>query len=565
MPPGLPSSWALSQMRQVPCWHAVASKTGHHCGMAVLGIPSRAATVAILVGGAGFAVLVSLAARADVHTIEGSPALTALDLTVGFAFVFACLLGTGAPSERLMVGAVGLAWTAGSVFASARSLHQGVLVIALLAFPKGRVLGVPRRLLGVAAVVVAFEVVPQLGVAALFAAVSVVALVSKARARPAPGFPAAAAAAVGVALVFAGWAVRHSTVVSPLVLYEATLIAVAIGFPLATLAAARSRARLADRVLGDERFSGLPGLRLVLAEALDDPHLRVDLRDEKAGVSVAQADDQGRGTRSKGGVRVFDGDLLLAKVITTSPAVDDGPTAEGVSAAVRLAVMKDRLLDQQAQQVEDLEASRVRLLAATDSERERVATRLRNEAGARLQEARATLATARPVSDPDLSRLIGFALAEVTAAVEEVQRIVAGVPPTALGAGALRGAIASLAGRSPAQLTLNLAADAAADSAVETTLFYVCSEALANVSKHAGATSVSVDLQRDSNELLLRVRDDGRGGADLGGSGLLGLVDRLAAVGGHLAVSSPPGGGTTVTAVVPTSIVPTALVPQPGS
>ena len=170
----------------------------------------------------------------------------------------------------------------------------------------------------------------------------------------------------------------------------------------------------------------------MLAEALDDPHLRVDLRDEKAGVSVAQADDQGRGTRSKGGVRVFDGDLLLAKVITTSPAVDDGPTAEAVSAAVRLAVMKDRLLDQQAQQVEDLEASRVRLLAATDSERERVATRLRNEAGARLQEARVTLATARPVSDPDLSRLIGFALAEVTAAVEEVQRIVAGVPQTAM-------------------------------------------------------------------------------------------------------------------------------------
>ena len=526
--------------------------------MAVLGIPSRDATVAILVGGAGFAVLVWLAAGADVHTIGGSPALTALDLTVGFAFVFASFLGTGAPTERLIVGAVGLTWTAGSVFASARSLHQGALAVALLAFPTGLVLGVPRRLLGVAAVVVAFEVVPQFGVAALFAAVSVVAFVSKDRSRPAAVFPAAAAAAVAVTLVFAGWAVDRSTVVSPLVLYEATLIAVAIGFPLAALAAARSKARLADRVLGDVRFSGLPGLRLVLAEALDDPDLRVDLRDAKASVSVATADDQGQGTRSEDGVRVFDGDLLVAKVITSSPAVDDGPTAEAVSAAVRLAVMNDRLLDQQAQQVANLEASRVRLLAATDRERERVATRLRNEAGARLLEARARLATASQVSDPDLARLIGFALTEVAAAVEEVQRIVAGVPPTALGAGALRGAIGSLAGRSPAPFMLNLADDTAADTAVETTLFYVCSEALANVSKHAGATRVSVDLQRDSNELVLCVRDDGRGGADPAGSGLLGLIDRLAAVGGHLTVSSPTGGGTTVTAIVPN-----AMAPQP--
>jgi signal transduction histidine kinase len=256
-------------------------------------------------------------------------------------------------------------------------------------------------------------------------------------------------------------------------------------------------------------------------------------------------------TPSADGLSVFDGDHLLARVITTSPAVADQPTAYAVIAAVRLAVVNRRLHDQQAQRVADVEASRARLLAAADRERQRVAARLRTEAGASLERARAKLAAARTEGDPELSGRIEFASSEVAAAATEVQRIVAGVPPTALGAGSLHGAIAALAARSPAKVTLNLADDAAADTAAETTLFYVCSEALANASKHAGATHVVIDLQRHDDRLLLSVHDDGRGGADTAGSGLQGLADRLAAAGGHLTIDSPPGGGTTVTAAVP--------------
>jgi hypothetical protein len=106
--------------------------------------------------------------------------------------------------------------------------------------------------------------------------VTVVAFATGGSNRPVAVYPAAAAAAVAAVLVFSWWAVWRSAVVSPLVLYEAILIAVAIGFPPAMRAVARSRARLADRVLGDARVAGLPGLQLVLAGVLDDPDLRID-------------------------------------------------------------------------------------------------------------------------------------------------------------------------------------------------------------------------------------------------------------------------------------------------
>jgi signal transduction histidine kinase len=519
--------------------------------MAVLGTPARDRSAVVTVAAVGVIVLALLAARADARAVGGSPPLTVLDLAVGFAFVLASIPATGALHERLLVGAVGIAWFAGSVFTFARSLHQGVLAVALLAFPAGRLAGVPRQLLGIGSVAVAFGVVPQPGVAALFAAVTVVAFATGGSNRPVAVYPAAAAAAVAAVLVFSWWAVRRSAIVSPLVLYEAILIAVAIGFPPAMRAVARSRARLADRVLGDARVAGLPGLQLVLAGVLDDPDLRIDLWDADAGTYVDFAGGVCQATPSADGLSVFDGDHLLARVITTSPAVADQPTAYAVIAAVRLAVVNRRLHDQQAQRVADVEASRARLLAAADRERERVAARLRTEAGASLERARAKLAAARTEGDPELSGRIEFASSEVAAAATEVQRIVAGVPPTALGAGSLHGAIAALAARSPAKVTLNLADDAAADTAAETTLFYVCSEALANASKHAGATHVVIDLQRHDDRLLLSVHDDGQGGADTAGSGLQGLADRLAAAGGHLTIDSPPGGGTTVTAAVP--------------
>ena len=88
------------------------------------------------------------------------------------------------------------------------------------------------------------------------------------------------------------------------------------------------------------------------------------------------------------------------------------------------------------------------------------------------------------------------------------------------------------------------------DDVVEATLFFVCSEALANVTKHAGASHARVRIAEDGDRLSAEVSDDGAGGADASGSGLRGLADRVEALGGALSVESPAGAGTTVRAVV---------------
>jgi hypothetical protein len=127
-----------------------------------LGTPARDRSAVVTVAAAvGVIVLALLAARADARAVGGSPPLTVLDLAVGFAFVLASIPATGALHERLLVGAVGIAWFAGSVFTFARSLHQGVLAVALLAFPAGRLAGVPRQLHSIGSVAVAFGVVPN--------------------------------------------------------------------------------------------------------------------------------------------------------------------------------------------------------------------------------------------------------------------------------------------------------------------------------------------------------------------------------------------------------------------
>src|SRR4029453_17852401 len=120
-----------------------------------------------------------------------------------------------------------------------------------------------------------------------------------------------------------------------------------------------------------------------------------------------------------------------------------------------------------------------------------------------------------------------------------------------LGGARLGRAPAAVAEASPIPVTVAVAEDAAASQETETALFYVCCEALANAVKHAGATRGAMALERQDGRVVASVTDDGRGGADPSGSGLVGLADRLAARNGRLRVGPPPGAGTTVTAVVP--------------
>jgi signal transduction histidine kinase len=132
---------------------------------------------------------------------------------------------------------------------------------------------------------------------------------------------------------------------------------------------------------------------------------------------------------------------------------------------------------------------------------------------------------------------------------EQLERHAAGLGPPGIAEGGLRDALGTLAGSTG--LTAEVACpDQRFAPAIELAVWYVCSESLANAMKHAQATAVKIDVEVAGDNLRVEVRDDGRGGADPLGSGLRGLTERVAALGGHIDVDSPAGRGTRVKATM---------------
>ena len=500
-------------------------------------------------------VLVALAVRADSEAPAASPWLTAMDIAVGLAFVVAGLAAKGPLPERVLMAAVGPAWLAGSFLVGARSLHQAVLVVALVAFPAGRVRGIASWVLVGLAGMAALWLLPQLGVAVLFAGIAAAGLVRWRGDPAAAWYPVVAASAIAAVLAWVWWIAHRpagtfdATVI--LLSYELVLLLVAGCFPLGAAAVLRERARLADPLLSEGQLAGLDGLAVVLGDVLGDPDLRVyRWRDADAALV------DGGGQRVAGS---WDGRWLavdgpngpVAVVAHRSSALEDGPTAAAVAGAVRLAVTHLRLQEEQQQRLGELEASRARLVAAADRQRARAAAELRQDVEAPLRVAESELVAMRAaVRDPEAAAAVDIVVQELAAATGELADLVAGIPPADLGGGRLGRALHALAEASPVPVTVAVA-DAAASQEAETALFYVCCEALANAVKHAGATRVAIAVERQDDGVVATVTDDGRGGADPSGSGLQGLADRLAARNGRLRVDSPPGAGTTVTAVVP--------------
>ena len=496
------------------------------------------------------------AIRADAATPHASPWLITLDIATGLAFVVGAVVARGLSAERVLMGAVGVAWLTASFLPAARSLHQAVLVVSLVAFPAGRVRGLSRWLLACLAVPVGFGLLPQIGVAAVFTLVALLVLI-EGRRDPATGYPTVAAIAIA-AVLGASWSVSRlrAEAFDPtvaLVGYELVLLAVAVAFPLAAAAVIRSRARLADRLLAGERLVGLEGFAVVLRRALSDPSVQVF---RWHGSNAGYVDERGRSVPTGGGERrwltVVDAEAPVAVVAYKSSALDDPGTAEAVTAAVRLAVRHERLQHEQQQQLAELEASRVRIVAAADRERERAARQLREDVGVSLRLAQSELSAVRTAArDPAVVESLDIVDSELVTAQTEIIDLVAGVPPAHLGRGRLQEALQALAKRSPVPVSVTVAADAASGQDTEAALFYVCSEALANAVKHAAAKRIGITVRRINGAIEAVISDDGRGGADPSGSGLQGLADRVAARNGRLWVDSPPGAGTTVTAVVP--------------
>jgi signal transduction histidine kinase len=211
-----------------------------------------------------------------------------------------------------------------------------------------------------------------------------------------------------------------------------------------------------------------------------------------------------------------------------------------------------------------LTASRARIVAAADTSRRRIERDLHDGAQQRLVSLALQLRTmqASPPEAAGLTAQLEDVADGLTGVLAELREIARGLHPAILGEGGLRPALKALARRSAVPVRIDLDFDERLPEPIELAAYYVVAEALTNAAKHAAATAIDVEVAADAGTLQVRVRDDGRGGADLtGGTGLIGLTDRVEALGGRLTLHSPPGAGTTVQVTLP--VTPHGAPPLP--
>jgi signal transduction histidine kinase len=208
-----------------------------------------------------------------------------------------------------------------------------------------------------------------------------------------------------------------------------------------------------------------------------------------------------------------------------------------------------------AESKSELSASRRRIVAASDEARRRIERDLHDGTQQRLVSLGLAVRAAEanlPLERDDLRAELASVASGLVAAVEDLQEISRGIHPAILSKGGLGPALQALAHRSAIPIDLDVTIDVRLAEPIEAAAYFVVSEALANAAKHSQASRVEVSLEQRERSLLLSVRDDGVGGADTSrGSGLVGLMDRLEALGGSIRVYSPPGTGTQITAELP--------------
>ena len=292
----------------------------------------------------------------------------------------------------------------------------------------------------------------------------------------------------------------------------------------------------------------------MLAEALGDPglELRFPLPGEAVLVDAVGrlvADDPGAG-RAETPVRRGGFDVAI---VVHDPALGERPDVlESVIAAAGLAIEIARLRVEVRRQLAEVEASRTRIVTAGYEERRRLERDLHDGAqqqlvsiGLGLRHLQGQLTAGSPQA-----LALDATVGELSAAIGQLRELARGVRPAGLDDGLAR-ALRELAARSRLRMSVDVTEERF-DDRIETAAYFVASEALANAAKYAPASSVAVSALRRNGSLVVSVRDDGTGGAaPSAGSGLAGMADRVAALGGRVTVASPPGEGTVVTAELP--------------
>jgi signal transduction histidine kinase len=490
----------------------------------------------------------------------GRPPLVVLDAVTGFA-----LLGLGLAAWSLrdrsragpIMAAGGAAWFLGSLGGWALYLHRGPLAQLALAYPGRR----SNTRLERTAIVLAYAYAATYPVAhsdyatiafaLCLVAVAVwrfgVAVGPERRARLA-GLSAGAAFGLVLGVEAAARIAALENGRTQLVVYDLVVCLIGVGLFADLLWGRWTSAAVTDLVvdLGHTRAAG--PLRTRLARALGDPTLVLGywVPDQNRYV-----DDAGRpvelpaGNAGRAVTPVNEGGNPIAVLVHDAAVLDDPVLVASVASAARLAVSNVRLRAEVAARVSEVEGSRRRIVEAADVQRRRLERELREGAERRLAHVAALLdVSGAPLTEVRLG---------LDSARSELRRFAQGIHPAALTDAGLSAALNELAARSPIPVEVR-APGGRLPPAVETAAYFVCSEALANVAKHAAATRVEVDAGVADGRLRLKIADDGSGGADpRRGSGLRGLADRVEALGGGLRVTSPPGKGTELVAELPLS------------
>jgi signal transduction histidine kinase len=472
---------------------------------------------------------------------------------------FAWFLGTLAGSDIGLLAIVG---------ALALTIHRAPLVHAIVGYPTGRVLGRMSVALVIAAY--AYAVVVPLtrdDVATILIATTLVALTiwtyhrSTGPQRQARRIAAAAAGVLAVPLL-AG-SVGRLTGGGPDVEQAVNWIyPTAVALVGIILATDLSRGRWAEaevtRLVVDLGDPPRAGIRGRLAEALDDPSLQLAYWLPESGGYV---DETGRpihvpAAGSARAITVLErGGERVGAIVHDAAVFDDPQLLQAVAAAAQIALANVRLQAEIRRHLDDLEASRRRLLETSDAQSRRLELRLRQGVGRQLSDLGEVLERARADQPPSRKVAVEALLTEAERELEEAQhdleRLATGVRPPVLAELGVGAALSALAGRSGIPVRLSVPAGRLPER-IETAVYFICSEAVANIQKHAHASGVDLEVRVEGGSVVVAVADDGVGGAEpSAGSGLEGLRYRIEASGGRVSIESPPGHGTRIIAAFP--------------
>jgi signal transduction histidine kinase len=371
---------------------------------------------------------------------------------------------------------------------------------------------------------------------------------------------AALQATIALGVVLAGGAAARlaapdgNAIYPASLVYHATLCAIGVGLLVDLLSAPWERAAVTDLVveLGEGRSSPL---RDALAAALGDPSLELGYWLPEA---RGYADAQGRPLPlprpgSSRSVTVVERHGRPVAALVHDPVVLDDPgLLDAIAAAAQLTAVNVRLQAEVRAQLEELRASRRRILDSADEERLRLERALHDGAERRLVSLRELLRSARAETRSEATEhRIDHAEAQLGQTLDELGRLAHGLHPRALAERGLRAALVSLAEAAPLPVSVTVTGRPLPPG-IDAAAYFVAAEGLTNIAKHASASRAVVTLTADEDAARIEVADDGAGGAELaGGTGLRGLADRVEALGGGLTIESRPGSGTRLRAEIP--------------